>query len=63
MLPENFAYLWDALNAARKAQLIVADTSRETYLADWMRQAAAERQLEIIGEALGRICSNRISSL
>lgn len=53
MLPENSAYLWDALNAARKAQLIVADTSRETYLADWMRQAAAERQLEIIGEALG----------
>ena len=59
MLPENFAYLWDALNAARKAQLIVADTSRETYLADWMRQAAAD----LLTIFVSGLCSNRISSL
>jgi len=49
------AHLWDAQEAAKKAQAIITGLTRDEYLADWIRQAAAERQLEIIGEALNRI--------
>lgn len=55
MLPETPARLWDALEAAKKAGTLIDGLNREQYLDDWIRQAAAERQLEIVGEALNRI--------
>lgn len=56
MQPRTPAHLWDALQAAKKAeQLVAAPMTTDQYLQDWIRQAAAERQLEIIGEALNRI--------
>jgi uncharacterized protein with HEPN domain len=55
MRAETPAHLWDALEAAKKSQAIIADLQLDDYLADWIRQAAVERQLEIVGEALGRV--------
>lgn len=55
MRPETPAHLWDALEAARKSRAIVDGLQLDEYLADWIRQSAVERQLEIVGEALGRI--------
>jgi len=55
MQPETPAHLWDALEAAQKTQAIVEGLHLDDYLADWIRQSAVERQLEIVGEALGRI--------
>ena len=55
MRPEAPAHLWDALEAGRKSRSLVVELGRADYLGDWIRQAAAERQLEIIGEALNRI--------
>lgn len=55
MRPETPAHLWDALDAAKKTRAIVDGLNLDDYLADWIRQSAVERQLEIVGEALGRI--------
>lgn len=55
MQPETPAHLWDALEAAKRASDAKAGLSQADYLADWLRKAAVERQLEIIGEALNRI--------
>lgn len=54
MRPETPAHLWDAREAARKAQALGNGTDQD-YLDDWVKQSAAERQLEIIGEALVRV--------
>lgn len=58
MRPESPAHIWDALEAARKVGAIVAPLNREEYLADWIRQSAVERQLEIVGEAT--ICTETV---
>lgn len=55
MRPETPAYLWDAQQAALRASSLLTDLTQDAYLDDWVRQAAAERQLEIVGEALNRI--------
>ena len=55
MRPETPAHLWDALQAAKKTRAIADGLHLDDYLADWIRQSAVERQLEIVGEALGRI--------
>ncbi|MFE2655967.1 DUF86 domain-containing protein [Brevibacterium sp. NPDC059310] len=55
MPPEIGAYLWDALEAAEFAQSIAEKSSRREFSDDWILQAAAERKLEILGEALNRI--------
>jgi len=55
MRPESPAHLWDALEAAKRTRAIVDGLNLDDYLADWIRQSAVERQLEIVGEALGRI--------
>lgn len=55
MRPETPAHLWDAVEAAKRLRVLTTGVTRAEYLADWIRQAAAERQVEIIGEALNRV--------
>ncbi len=57
MLPEqrDAAYLWDMLEAARRALDYAGTTALETYLAEDMTQAAVERVLGIVGEADRRV--------
>lgn len=57
MLRESPAFLWDAREAAMKAASVAEGHEREGYLADWVLQAAVERQLEILGEALKNLRS------
>lgn len=57
MRPEAAAFLWDAREAAVKATSVAREHEREEYLRDWVLQAAAERQLEILGEALKNLRS------
>ena len=47
--------IWDALQFARNAQVAVGDTPLETYLEGGPVSWATERQIELIGEALGRL--------
>ena len=52
MRPESPAFLWDARDASRKAASVAQGHALDEYLEDWVLQAAVERQLEILGEAL-----------
>jgi len=47
--------LLDAVNAIMAAREFVEGISLAQYLADKMRRSAVERQLEILGEASGRL--------
>lgn len=55
MSPEAGKFLWDAINAARLALSFVQGRSFDDYQADAMLRSAVERQLLIVGEALGRL--------
>jgi uncharacterized protein with HEPN domain len=57
MRPEerDAACLWDMLDAARTVQQFEADVTLQDYLADRKLQLAAERAIEIIGEAARRV--------
>jgi uncharacterized protein with HEPN domain len=55
MLPEARKYLWDALSAADNVLSLVAGLTFEAYMADARTRWAVERQLQIIGEALGQL--------
>lgn len=57
MLPESPAFLWDAREAATKAASVAQGHGQAEYLGDWVLQAAVERQLEILGEALKNLRS------
>ncbi|SEI16322.1 MULTISPECIES: HepT-like ribonuclease domain-containing protein [unclassified Leifsonia] len=57
MLPESPAFLWDAREAATKAASVEQGHGQAEYLGDWVLQAAVERQLEILGEALKNLRS------
>jgi uncharacterized protein with HEPN domain len=57
MLPESPAFLWDAREAATKAASVARGHEQAEYLGDWVLQAAVERQLEILGEALKNLRS------
>lgn len=48
-------YLLDMLNAARRIVSFVKDISEEQFLTDELVQSAVIRQLEVIGEAAGRV--------
>ena len=55
-LEENdAAYLWDMLEAARGVVASLRDLTLEQYQADDDVRLAAERRIEIIGEAAGRV--------
>ncbi len=47
--------LVDALGAIEAAQEFLANVALARYLEDKMRRSAVERQLEILGEACGRL--------
>ncbi|WP_024329278.1 DUF86 domain-containing protein [Thioalkalivibrio sp. ALR17-21] len=49
------AYLWDAREAARRVAEFVKDANEEDYVASDLMRSAVERQLEILGEALGQL--------
>ncbi len=49
------AYLWDAREAARRVAEFVKDANQEDYIASDLMRSAVERQLEILGEALGQL--------
>jgi uncharacterized protein with HEPN domain len=49
------ASLWDMIQAIRRIQDFTANLSFEDYQESILIQSAVERQLEILGEAAGRI--------
>jgi uncharacterized protein with HEPN domain len=55
MLPEIFKYLYDIIEAGQAIASFVKDKTYNDYTNDLMMRSAAERQLEIIGEALNNI--------
>lgn len=57
MRPEqrDFAYLWDMLQAARSLRDFTRGLSFDEFAQDLKTRLAAERQLEIIGEAGRRV--------
>jgi uncharacterized protein with HEPN domain len=55
MPPQADVFLETALLALRRVPKFLAGRSLKEYLADDMCQSAVERQLEIAGDALGRL--------
>jgi uncharacterized protein with HEPN domain len=57
MRPERYdaAYLWDMLDAAKTVTGFIQGRSYQDYLRDRMLRSAVERNVEIIGEAAGKI--------
>lgn len=55
MQRESTTLLWDAREAVDRIVRFVSGKSLTDYLADELLRAAVERQLEIVGEALGRL--------
>ncbi len=49
------AYLWDAREATQRVAEFLKDASEEDYVASDLMRSAVERQLEILGEALGQL--------
>ena len=60
MRPEqrDTAYLWDMLDAAEAVATFVAGRGQDDYEADRMLRSAVERQVEIIGEAAGKVSAD-----
>lgn len=57
MQPEerDAAYLWDVHRHALRLRALTTGASREQFQAELMRRLAAERVIEIIGEAARRV--------
>lgn len=55
MKPESAAFLWDVRRAADSIAAFIDGLDERGYLLDDLRRSAAERQLEIIGEALNSL--------
>ncbi|WP_328185541.1 HepT-like ribonuclease domain-containing protein [Marinobacter sp. OP 3.4] len=56
MQTEALKYLYDIREAALKIQCFTANKDEQDYLNDELLQSATERQFEIIGEALNKLC-------
>jgi uncharacterized protein with HEPN domain len=55
MRREAAKLLWDAREAADRLHRFVGQHSLDSYLGDEVVRSAVERQLEVMGEALGRL--------
>jgi len=55
MQPDARKLLWDAREAAERALRFTAGKTFQDYEADELLRSAVERQLEILGEALGKL--------
>ena len=55
MLPESLKHIWDAPRPAELAAEFVAEKTLDEYLQDPLLRSAVERQLQIVGEALGQL--------
>ena len=55
------ALLEHMLAAADRIAELVAETDRETFVADWVIQNAIIRELEVLGEAAGRMSRDLMS--
>jgi len=55
MRPETAAYIWDAKQAAEAVNAFVEGKVQSEFVEDLLLRSAVERQLEILGEALGRL--------
>jgi uncharacterized protein with HEPN domain len=51
----NAAYLGHMLSAMGRLSEILARTDRDTFDCDWVTQNAVIRELEVLGEAAGRL--------
>jgi len=49
------AFLWDMLRSARDVEQVVAGLRRDEYLQERVRQLAAERAVEVLGEAARQV--------
>src|SRR6516225_227687 len=55
MRRDSRCYLWDALKAAEAVQSFLRSGTYEAFVEDDLLRSAAERQLQIIGEALSQL--------
>lgn len=55
MRRDRRVYLWEALRAADAVLAITGARTKEEYLADDVLRWAADRQLQIVGEALAQM--------
>jgi uncharacterized protein with HEPN domain len=62
MPPPDVLFLGHMLAAVERILEVVARTDRETFDRDWVIQDAVIRELEVIGEAAGRISEEFISN-
>ena len=51
----DLAYLWDMREAARLIVRFIRGATYESFYEDLLLRSAIERQLEIVGEAAGRV--------
>lgn len=56
MQPDTRKHLFDVIRAVEEVERFLQGTNREAFLGNRLLQVAVERELEIIGEALNRIC-------
>jgi len=56
MQPEALKYLYDIREAALKIRRFTDGKAEGDYLSDELLQSATERQFEIIGEAVNKLC-------
>lgn len=56
MQPEALKYLYDIREAALKIERFTTGKDEQDYLNDELLQSATERQFEIVGEAVNKLC-------
>ena len=56
MQPEALQYLYDIREAALKIRRFNDGKAEGDYLSDELLQSATERQFEIVGEAVNKLC-------
>lgn len=59
---DDAAYLWDMLQASKSALSFAEGRTFEHYLREKLLRSAVERQVEIIGEAAGKISAETKAS-